>query len=469
MPFNLHAQNIAPVIIGVVGHTNTGKTSLVRTLLRLGRFGEIADRAGTTRHVEAAQLMIQGRPVIELRDTPGLEDSIALAELLQTIIDQGNPGRKALQYLIEHHQAHSEFEQEIKVLKQALACDVLFYVIDCRDDVLEKYRQELQSLSLAARPILPVLNFLNTPNARPQLWRETLADLRLHATVEFDTVAFDFEAEKRLYQKMQTLLEPRYEQLQFILEHRQQEWQQLRRAVIHQVASMLADVALMKTETARATATEQDTNRALTGAVSQLQDKVRSREQQCLKTILNVLQFDSAELILPELPVTDDAWSMDLFSPDTLKTFGRDTASAAATGAAIGAGVDLLLAGLSLGAATATGALLGTAWNTSRRYGRDLKLKFGGTVCLGVDAATFEVLTLRQLLLMNNLFRRGHADQRSISIDDDKTAKTLPEGWPRQLKNLRQLQASPEAQREARYQSAVASLEEWLGRLTGQV
>src|SRR5690606_4850223 len=130
MPFNLHTAAATPVIIGVVGHTNTGKTSLVRTLLRLSQFGQIADRAGTTRHVEAAQLMVQGKSVIELRDTPGLEDSIALGELLQEIIDQGNPGRKALQYLIEHHHAHSEFEQEIKVLKQALACDVLFYVID---------------------------------------------------------------------------------------------------------------------------------------------------------------------------------------------------------------------------------------------------------------------------------------------------------------------------------------------------
>ena len=40
--------------LAVVGHTNTGKTSLLRTLLRDGGFGEVADASATTRHVERA-------------------------------------------------------------------------------------------------------------------------------------------------------------------------------------------------------------------------------------------------------------------------------------------------------------------------------------------------------------------------------------------------------------------------------
>ena len=41
-----------PLSLAVVGHTNTGKTSLLRTLLRDGAFGEVADAPSTTRHVE---------------------------------------------------------------------------------------------------------------------------------------------------------------------------------------------------------------------------------------------------------------------------------------------------------------------------------------------------------------------------------------------------------------------------------
>src|SRR5690606_29243865 len=82
-----------PLVLAVVGHTNTGKTSLLRTLLRNANFGEVHDSAGTTRHVEAAQLLLQGKPYIELRDTPGLEDSVALAAQLKNTQQQGLRGR----------------------------------------------------------------------------------------------------------------------------------------------------------------------------------------------------------------------------------------------------------------------------------------------------------------------------------------------------------------------------------------
>ena len=44
--------------IAVVGHTNTGKTSLLRTLTRDVGFGEVSSRPATTRHVEASSLLI---------------------------------------------------------------------------------------------------------------------------------------------------------------------------------------------------------------------------------------------------------------------------------------------------------------------------------------------------------------------------------------------------------------------------
>lgn len=48
----------APLLeIAVVGHTNTGKTSLIRTLLRSTSFGRVDDAAGTTRHVERATIL----------------------------------------------------------------------------------------------------------------------------------------------------------------------------------------------------------------------------------------------------------------------------------------------------------------------------------------------------------------------------------------------------------------------------
>ncbi len=64
-----------PVLkIAVVGHTNVGKTSLMRTLTRDVDFGEVSDRPATTRRVEGTGLFVDCRKVLELYDTPGLED-----------------------------------------------------------------------------------------------------------------------------------------------------------------------------------------------------------------------------------------------------------------------------------------------------------------------------------------------------------------------------------------------------------
>ena len=59
-----------PVQVAVVGHTNTGKTSLLRTLLRDVSFGEVADRPAVTRVVE--------RAILHARDGGAMESLIPL-------------------------------------------------------------------------------------------------------------------------------------------------------------------------------------------------------------------------------------------------------------------------------------------------------------------------------------------------------------------------------------------------------
>lgn len=443
-----------PLKLAVVGHTNTGKTSLMRTLLRSVEFGEIQNSAGTTRHVEAAQIMLRGQSYIELRDTPGLEDSVALSTHLKALQTQGLRGRACLEHFIENSAPAvlTEFEQEIKVLRQALDCNALLYVIDSREEVLEKYREEILSLKLASRPILPVLNFIQDNVEQLSLWRAELAELGLHALVEFDTVAFDFEAEKRLYQKLQTLLEAWYQPLQTLLDHRAAEWKQTCDACIAQVANLLVDMATVTVSV--------DSGNAQTD----LQNRVRQREQECLHNILFTLKFSPADVQMSNLPVRDGEWELDLFAPETLKRFGLDAASAAATGAAIGAGVDLLLAGLSLGTASLTGAALGTAWHTGRRYGKDLLARLRGDKILCVDDATLNLLLLRQLSLLRHLFRRGHAAQTAFRLDDQtsKAANKIPDGWQHQLRKIRTLLNAKVSADSREYNLVISGLKNWL-------
>ena len=87
-----------PIAIAVVGHTNAGKTSLLRTLTRQGSFGEVSDRPGTTRHVERIDLRIDGRAAV-----PRLEEALAFGHRF------GQPRRLGRQ---TGHPAHQQGDDE---------------------------------------------------------------------------------------------------------------------------------------------------------------------------------------------------------------------------------------------------------------------------------------------------------------------------------------------------------------------
>ena len=122
----------------VVGQTRVGKTSLVGTLTRDVGVGEVSHRPSTTRHVEGARLSVGGEPLLELYDTPGLEDAIALLDYLERLERPGErlDGPARLQRFLQGSEARQRFEQEAMVLRQLLASDAGLYVIDAGEPVL---------------------------------------------------------------------------------------------------------------------------------------------------------------------------------------------------------------------------------------------------------------------------------------------------------------------------------------------
>ncbi|HNH52391.1 MAG TPA: GTPase domain-containing protein, partial [Nitrosomonas sp.] len=145
--------------IAVVGHTNTGKTSLIRTMLRSTDFGKIEDAAGTTRHVERATIYAGSEAILNLHDTPGIEDAHGLLKRLKSTDSRNkSPASPAeiLESFVNSVSVSDAFEQEAKVVRQVLRSDVLLYIIDVREPILEKYFIELEILSKAMKPIIPV-------------------------------------------------------------------------------------------------------------------------------------------------------------------------------------------------------------------------------------------------------------------------------------------------------------------------
>ncbi|WP_339405564.1 GTPase/DUF3482 domain-containing protein [Pseudomonas helleri] len=415
-----------PLTLAVVGHTNVGKTSLLRTLTRDVGFGEVSHRPSTTRHVEGARLSVDGEPLLELYDTPGLEDAIALLDYLERLDRPGErlDGPARVTRFLDGSEARQRFEQEAKVLRQLLASDAGLYVIDAREPVLAKYRDELSVLSSCGKPLLPVLNFVSSPQHREPEWRDALARLGLHALVRFDSVAPPEDGERRLYESLALLLEHSRDALQRLLNDQEAQREARKRSALRLIAELLIDCAACRRSVASEKTVEQQ-------AINQLRDAVRQREQRCVEALLKLYGFRSNDAAASDLPLLDGRWGNDLFNPETLKQLGVRVGSGVAAGAAAGAGVDLMVGGLTLGAAALAGAIAGGALQTARSYGSRLLGKLKGQRELTVDDSVLRLLALRQRQLLHALNARGHAavDSIKVATPEDKTWREgkLPE------------------------------------------
>ncbi|WP_094751407.1 DUF3482 domain-containing protein [Psychromonas sp. CD1] len=409
--------------VAVVGHTNVGKTSLIRTLLRDVTFGDVADCAGTTRHVEGGAVVIDSTQQLALYDTPGLEDSTCLLQLLSTYFSgQRVDGIERLQYFLDNVTDNGEWLQEAKVLRSLLINDLIFYVIDVREPTLGKYRDELQILSYAVKPIIPVLNFIKGEQENTTRWVAQLARLNFHAYVCFDNVNFKFSDELKIYQKMQTLLADKEELLSALIKQRKSQWQSLLTLAKKLMAELIIECGALRYAVP-------DIDDGPQKAMLMLQNKVRKAELDCVKKLLALYQFRQQDIQDSALNIQQGRWELDLFSRDNIQEYGVQLGSSVAKGAGIGLAIDLAVGGLTLGVAALSGGVVGAFWSVKTRYYEEIKAQFKGERYICLDKQTLQILYLRQLKLLHVLQQRGHASSEKIkfqvSVSDASNAITV--------------------------------------------
>ena len=418
----------APVTLAVVGHTNAGKTSLLRTLTRRSDFGEVSSRPGTTRHVESVDLKADGATAVRLFDTPGLEDATALLDHLKALPGQTPVDR--VHAFLAGPEARGVFEQEAKVLRRLLDVDAALYVIDCREPVLPKYRSEIEILASCARPVMPVLNFVRDAGSREAQWQSTLRSYGLHAQVRFDAVAPFAGSEAHLYEDLGTLLHGRRTQLKAVVAWLERERTSRRVASARRIAELLVESASM-----RASITQEvfDDPAQRATSVAGFRADALKQARACVDDLLAIHSFRRDEADDAVLPFLDGRWEDDLFGPGALHRVGKQVGAGAAMGASIGMAADIAFGGLSLGAATAVGAAIGgIASQGFGPIGRKLINKARGLVGLTLEDELLLALASQMVQLAAALEQRGHAAsavatraraQLSAPVPEEATAR----------------------------------------------
>lgn len=429
--------------LAVVGHTNTGKTSLVRTLLHQAQFGRVDDRAGTTTTVTGEPLYVNHQAVMTLYDSPGLENAPALFDWLEIHAGtQRHRGPARVQTLLDDADACARFDQESQVLGLVLGSDIALYVCDAREPVLEKYRDELSILGLCGRPIVVVLNFVVSAHSQETLWREGLAELGHHHIIAFDAMVRNPVNERRLFEHIRSLSDAFVPTIDLWLGKREREEADRLGAGLCAIGQLLVEVSAIQWVIERSEPIDE--------ALKALQDQVRLREQVSVDILLDLYRFGPEDYTEEPLNLSAGRWGDDLFDPATLKAYGIRAGRYIGTGAGIGAVFDVATGGLSLGTGTLLGAATGAGISAVRQFGLGVVDRVRGQARLVVDRPTLRLLTWRQMQLLRALRKRGHATQAPLSIPAKD--RWLAQALPQALMNKR----LDEAEQLAHVQSELA-------------
>jgi hypothetical protein len=158
------SASAASIALSLIAHTNVGKTTLARTLLR-SDVGEVRDEPHVTEFNED-HLLLRSEAGDELRlwDTPGLGDSVRLVRRLRL---QGQPLGWFLTELWDRWRDRSFWSSQLALRHVREHSDVVLYLVNAAEspEAAAYVEAEMELLVWLGKPVLVLLNQLGAPRA----------------------------------------------------------------------------------------------------------------------------------------------------------------------------------------------------------------------------------------------------------------------------------------------------------------
>ena len=178
----------ATIALSLISHTNAGKTTLARTLLRRD-IGEVRDAPHTTSEPTRYPLIESPEgDALQLWDTPGFGDS---ARLARRLAQQGNPVGWFLSEVWDRYRDRTFWLSQQAVRNVRDQADVVLYLVNASEPPEDAgyLGPELDVLRWIGKPVLVLLNQVGAPRpaeveaAEVDRWRAALATRDEVATV----------------------------------------------------------------------------------------------------------------------------------------------------------------------------------------------------------------------------------------------------------------------------------------------
>jgi len=361
---------VSGLVLSLVSHTNVGKTTLARTLLRRD-VGEVFDQAHVTD--ETARFVLlerEGGASVVLADTPGFGDS---ARLVRKLGAMENPLGWLVSQLWDRFADRAFFCSQQAVRHVRDEADAVLYLVNASEDPAAAgyVAAELQILDWIARPVIVLLNQTGAPSdaaarARDEAcWRLVAGE---HPSVR-DVVGLDaftrcWVEEARLFERIRDVLPPeRREPAEALLARWREEQLTALRSSLAAMAALLGSAAADGEPVAAGRLGRAERRRATDALARRLEAAVAELNERLIA--LHGLLGEAAE----ELRVALE----DVSAPsDRAPAWRRGVVGGIVGGALGGLAADIATGGLSFGGGTVAGAILGAAGFGGLAWGYEL-------------------------------------------------------------------------------------------------
>lgn len=437
---NEELRELKPLVVAVVGPTNEGKTSILRTLTSDPNFGLVNAYNGTTVRAEIQKIFYKGvAEILQLVDTPGFQNSGDIYELLMDDPEVNDRlGAFDLDDLLRVvPQQDDDFRHDLRAWREVSRSDVVIFVVN----VLENPKQSLLKYTLAllkniGKPVIVAYNNVHTlenvqldvdleaEEAAPKPvvtdyrkeWDEALRKNSFFLVQEYDAHVRSFTDEIELFEKLTALARGPLTQRVLRLEIKERRARELRRLERSRraIAELLIDVAAY-----REVKTDVDQNEwqiVLKRLEETLKQNVIKREHDAQLELLASWGFHLGVLDREMLVVDDDASGADqLFGTEAKRHVKVGGGVGATVGAVVGGAIDACVGGLSFGLGMFVGGIVGGMLGGGGALAYNSKYDpKGKKLTVGPQYAVVEALLARGVELAKKLQTRGKALEDSI-------------------------------------------------------
>ncbi|MBK5967259.1 MULTISPECIES: GTPase/DUF3482 domain-containing protein [Thiorhodovibrio] len=341
--------------LAIMGHPNAGKSSVVATLTENDRI-EIDKRAGTTTTSDRYPVVIDGKTIIAFIDTPGFQNPSDILEWFQTHERETDIAHA----FVEAHRHDPLFSHDVALLEPVAAGAGIILVVDGSKRIKEKDRTEMELLRLTARPRMAILNNLSKSEKFMPAWQDALSKA-FNSVREFNAHRATYAERVKLLNALKSIDQRWEPQLEETIEAFSHDWERRIDSSVTTIIGLLREALTFRiNRVVRVSDLQSDADRREIQQSLQktFQDGLRKLEVEAQAQIRGHFRHN-----VWNLPA-DSLLQKDLFSDEVGRALGLNRVQMALAGAAAGAttgvGIDLSLAGGSLGAGLLLGAAAGS-------------------------------------------------------------------------------------------------------------